>query len=531
MALRFFMFLFCMFTPFGAVAGLNATEFDKDTIVAGVQSLIKAQDVEAIEAHFAHHQARFEARELSADEMRALYEPFIWANLENGSFADIWLTEMPDSPFAKVALAWYLHKFSWGLRGEERARDTYPEAMATFSHMQREVWRLASTAHASAPRLIPASDAMFVVSTTTRQIGAVKDLITSVMKTDPNSGSLERAVDAHRSGWGGKYADAAALCDQYAARHWDAPVEPVLTCKITSSYWFDEQREWVEERLAKGDLPHLNFRRLHFLLKEEATKEEAELALEILSDPETVEPVKASWFDAAFGSKYGFPRLSPVHHIREYEQRKEELKNNPFSPKALFKMIEPELAIKTNANGDISYKVVGRPDLKTLVDYAERLVFAAPYDPETWKNYVVTMIRSNPEMPFSEMEPYNINAIITSNHDIQELLIYMQNKVTLYDIFDRIKVGGLPKELGKAFEGASLEHDILCPFMRALAVYRGICEVKSDYRCDPAPEVKDTFVVLENAGKRRGICRKERTLPAQSLAYSTMKFPETAFTN
>lgn len=531
MALKFLAFLFCLSFPAGAIGQSTSTEIGNDAIVESVQSFIKAQDVDAIEAHFAQMQARFEAGEIPADGMRSLFVPFTWANLENGTFADRWLTELPASPYAQVALAWYLHTFSWGLRGEETARQTYPEAMASFSHLQREVWHLASTAYASSPRLIPASDAVFVAASQANQLPAVRAVIDTVMTADPNSGSLERAVAAHRWGWGGKYADAAALCDVYAERYWDAPVEPVLSCKITHAFWFNDQHEWVEERLAKGDLPHLNKLRLHFLLKEEATREEALLAYEILKDPDTIKPIHASWFDSAIGATYGLPRMSAIHHVRDYKQREQEIENNPFSPKALFKLTGPEIEVQTNPNGDTSYKIVGQPDLDTLVEYADRLVIAAPYNPETWKNYVLTRQRANPEQPFFKIEPYSINAIITSNHDVTELMIYLQDKVAMYDIFERFKLGDLPKEVESAFEGASLEHDILCPFMRALAVKRGICEVRSHYHCTPPAEVTDTFTVLENAAKRRGICSKERTLPAQSLVYTTMEFPTTPYSN
>lgn len=520
------LFLFLLFP----VALMGQTT-QKEDVLDGTLTVISHGDYEALEAHYDRLQRQFERGEIPADFVREAFNPFYRADLDMAQFAEDWLSAAPDSPYAQMALTWALHRFSWMLRGDGLARNTYPDALHVFGDMQRQAWQLASAAYETNPRLIPASDALIRLANPNRQQSYALDVFERVMTTDPNTGSLERALAVFIKGWGGRYKDAAKMCDTYGAQYWDAPKEPVLSCKIAQAYRFQDQRDWIGQRLAKGDLPHLNEYRLHFLLEHDASEEEARLAYEILSDESYTNYQWASFFDGTIGPKYGLPSVRGLHWRREYDSFRAELKDNPYSAPALFKMMEPELAFESDDNGLSRIRVTRHPDLETVLEYSKRLIAVDPYNPETWKSYADAMHRSYPDRSYFDMEPYQINVIITANHSVHELTVYMQNKVATFDVYQRLEAGTLPKGMDKAFDGASLADDILCPFMRALRIRRAICKVQKDNDCLTVPEVTDTFLVLENEAKRRGICRKERTLPAQSLAYTTMTYPEDSAKN
>lgn len=519
--------LFLLLIPFGVAA-----QTTKEGVLQETLELIEAGDLDALETYIAQMQEQFERGEVSADHVRQMFMPFGRADLEIARFAEEWQAERPNSPYAQLAVTWSLHRFSWQLRGNRYVSATYPEAIATFQDMQRHAWQLAANAYKAQPRLIPASDAIIRLANGSRQRPYAIEVFEKVMETDPNSGSLERALSMFLPGWGDRYAQVAKICDAHAAQYWDAPAESALSCKIENAYErFSEQREWIDERLARGDLPHLNRYRLGSLLVNDATRAQAQLAYDILSDPDYTDFRSASFFDAILGQKHGFPIVQDAHWARERAKAQQDLAESPYYPEALFKLMEPELSFSTDENGRLLTKVVSRPALETVLEYSERLLVSDPFNPESWKSYVVAMSRSFPEASYFAMDPYRINAIITSNHSVNELNIHLQEKVGIFDVYERLQTGSLPKELAKAFEGSSLEHDILCPFIRAYRVRQAICDARTQNGCELAQEVAATFTVMENEVKRRGICAKERNLPAQSLAYRTITYPEIEYSN
>ncbi|WP_417267123.1 hypothetical protein [Celeribacter baekdonensis] len=96
---------------------------------------------------------------------------------------------------------------SWQVRGPRDARDVYPAALRDFSELQSHAWGLAEAAYKARPRLVPAPDALIMLSNPNGQSRRREEIVGAVMRADPNAdpnaGTLSHATGLIMSGWAG----------------------------------------------------------------------------------------------------------------------------------------------------------------------------------------------------------------------------------------------------------------------------------------------------------------------------------------
>ena len=117
-------------------------------------------EIDTVENLLTEAQARYEAGEIPADQVRILNSPFAFTHPDMVTFIENWRRERPASPYAKIAEVWHLYRKSGAIRGDRWARQTYPEALQRFRKMQQQAWDLAHEVYEAHPRMIHASDAL-----------------------------------------------------------------------------------------------------------------------------------------------------------------------------------------------------------------------------------------------------------------------------------------------------------------------------------------------------------------------------------
>lgn len=511
---RFFVAIFALLTSSAAMA-----EVAKDDIIFGMRDLIYAGDIADVEAYVAKQHERYLAGEIPAEHMRLLFFPFGWSNPRTAEFADAWLVDEPTSPFAQMAKAWPLHNFSQNIRGEDIARRTYSDALRTFSGMQREAWALTTAAYESMPRLIPASDGILRMANANRGRRRALEVLDAVMAVDPNPGTLERALSMAMPGWGAKYSMVEDICAKYAAIIKGAPPQPELSCLIKGAKFFQDKQGWVVETLQKEDLPHLDHRRLSALIGPSASREDAQLAYDILNTEGYINRQMASYFDQGAGRRHGFAPMDGVHRTREREQAMKGILDQPLDPEFLKILMQPEMVDEIDNEGRRTTRVVSRPSPEQTLEYAEKLLIAEPYNPENWTSFVSAKFHANPSMSYFELEPYRLNAVVFSDHSVNHLGRFLMEKAAVFDALGQIERGEISPEHAKPFENANSETDVVCPFVRALRLHDHKCRGRANLECRIVPQVEAMFAIVEEDAKQRGICLKERRLPASLLFF------------
>jgi hypothetical protein len=108
-------------------------------------------DVQGLEDLFAQTHRRVSSGELGPNYLRGLNTWLIVSDPKVLAISNDWLDTMPDSIYAQVVLSFQINNLSRGIRGEQTAVNTYPEALARFNYRREEAFRLAYDAFSAAP--------------------------------------------------------------------------------------------------------------------------------------------------------------------------------------------------------------------------------------------------------------------------------------------------------------------------------------------------------------------------------------------
>lgn len=512
-----FTALFLAATPAFACEDAPETLTLRDAVYAG--------DVDLVESLLSDHQNAFEAGARTAEDTRCMYDTFTAMRPETFDFVADWHTTYPDSPFAQTAMAWTQYVISWNLRGSNFARDIYPQALAEFGALQRSAWELADQAYAARPRLIAASDALIKLSNPNGQQRRRDMVLSDVMVSDPNLGTLERAVGAVHKGWGGTWQVAERMCEDYAPMVPGADDKAATRCKLPSSRGFREQWDWMTATLLTGDFPELNYLLLDFIVQPDADRETAELIYSILSEDGFRDYEHSSFFDR-LAAKYGLPLVTEQIWRNRRAYAENVIAVSPYDPMFLKVLSQPLMTSSIEADGTVSVRAIERPEPALTLDYARRTLVATPYDPEAWLE-LLNQLRLNNLIDTLDMaEPYRVNAIVFSNHDPLTLNGYIGEKVFEFDIFQQMAQGSLPEQILPMLDGVEEDRDVICPMIRAVRIKEYVCGQQDHYACKPDAMLETLIATIEDSAKQRGICSKERALPAQALAFTPVDVPQ-----
>lgn len=514
------------FIALGFLAAANAAFACDDAPPSlELRDAIYARDIDRVEALLDRNQTLFEAGQRTADETRCLFRHFTKLRPETFEVVDDWLKSHPDSPYAHTAKAWVDYGVSWQIRGERAARETYPAALSKFGELQQDAWEHAETAYRSRPRLIAASDALIKLAMTRHQSQRRDLVLREVMATDPNQGTLDRAVGAVVRGWGGTWEEGAAMCDSYAQLLPDAGQDAATRCKLPLARGFKEQWDWMNETLATGNYPEFDYLRLDFILGPEASRAVAEIAYRVMSDEKYDLDRHVTEYDA-LALTYGLPLMTETLSRRRHARAEREFEQSPFSLSVLKILGEPLMTSAEGDNGQLAISVLERPTPEQALDYARRAVQASPYNPDAWAELHARMAQDGKITNVSLSEPYRVNAIVYDNHSPARLSDYLLQKLFEYDAFQRIKAGALPAESRAMFDGIDETDDLICPVVRAARLLDAVCDSRHQPECDLDPGMESAVAVLEEQARGESICLKERTRPAVELAFTPMPLPD-----
>lgn len=514
------------FIALGFLAAANAAFACDDAAPSlELRDAIYARDIDRVEALLDRNQTLFEAGERTAEDTRCLFRHFTKLRAETFEFVDDWLKSHPDSAYAHTAKAWVDYGVSWQIRGDRTARETYPAALSIFDDLQQEAWDHAEIAYRSRPRLIAASDAVIKLSMTRRETQKRDSVLSAVMAADPNTGTLDRAVATVVRGWGGTWAEGAAMCDTYAELAKDAAPDAATRCKLPLARGFKEQWDWMNDALAAGDYPDFKFLRLDFILGPDASREDVETAYRIMSDERYDSSRNVTDYDG-LALKYGLPLMTETISKRSHANAEREFAQSPFSLAVLKILGEPIMTSAEGEGGELTISVVARPTPEQALDYAQRAVQASPYNPDAWTELASGMERAGKITNVSQSEPYRVNAIVYDNHSALRLSDYLLQKLFEYDAFQRVKAGSFPAESVAIFDGIDEAGDLICPVVRAKRLLAAVCDTLHRRECDLDPGMENAVAVLGERAEAEGICLKERTRPLAELAFAPMPMPE-----
>ena len=474
--------------------------------------------IDHVEALLSESQSDFEAGILTAEQMRCLFAHFERTRPETSDFIDAWRSAYPASSSARIAKAMFLAKISWSVRGEAHASETYPAALQAFDEMQRTVWRLATEAFDETPRSIAASDVIIHAANPNRRKAEARAAVADIMSTDPNQGTLDKAMGTILTGWGGTWSDVETLCDAYADKVPGAGKDARLICLLKGARKFPETYDWMVATLRDADLPELDHLRAWELTSPTATAEEAEAAYRYLTREKNIDVMHAYRFDQFVAKRYGYPFLSERITRFRHEHAKGLLVHDPLNPQLIGWYLEQIVRVlDSDDTGMLTTEPVWAPSDEELYDFAERLLIASPYDPERWHYYLnrLVYVKGN-----RADRPFRTNVIVYSNHSPASLASHI---LSLRGHYNAVHIGrqeGASEKLREIAETTDLDTDVICPFVRATRLHALVCRGNTDPACEVKPErLKDEYIKILAEADMRGICRAEREAEAEDLFY------------
>lgn len=435
------------------------------------------------------------------------------------------MREFPNSAYAHAAQAWVKNTTAWNIRGELVVSKTYHRALHEFSDLINIAVNHATVAYETKPRFIPASDAMISFGNGSSKRATSFEVLDQVMTTDPNMGTVLRALALSLRGWGGTYAQAEDMCNSYAPGL-EYRYDPLTRCRLAiwQSYYPKELSQWAYELLSDTNIPHLEEYRMRGIVKQWGWRgeQDAEFSYAYLTRDDIVWSYAAEAFDLNIPHKYGYPHIYESHLHKSIAVNQERLKTDPFNP-GLIDLIRN----KTSPGLRINY--TGRPlakeiSLLTLEDDKElvrRQLVSSPYQSSHWWAMTDLMLRDASPEDLLKADPYLINAVVYSNHGTSPTKRLMQTKFSQYELVQKMKSGettGDWKQITSDVDG-----DILCPFIRARRVYDSICPATEGNDAPACSYTKGRLANLELAmqdAKLRNVCTKERFAPVSLLYYA-----------
>ncbi len=518
--LRFFhglLFALFLISPAAAQISDPYTSITKEELRAAIY----AGEVRKVEAAFREAQAKFLRGEANIDDLRWLNEVFTTTHPDVISFTKTWLKRYPNSPYANTAQAWINYKIGWIIRGEKIAIKIYPEALKEFSRLHYDAWDHAIMAYEIDPRYIPASDALIrLANSTSHEIKAYK-VLHQVMLDDPNWGTLRRAVESTRPGWGGTWEMAVRMCDLYGPMI-EFKYDTVLYCKAYAGaeVFPNGHGEWAVETIRKNRIKYLDYLRLYSATSDRATRAEAAFAYNFLTRDGITNAEYAKRFDRNVARKYGYDFISEAHQRRAHDYAREALEDDPYDPD-LIKIMQAGISrYSVDEGGRLHSKLIERLSPEEEIEYARRLLVIAPYNSRHYSDYARVKYNLAGTEGFLKDEPFLINAIVYSNHDPIVLHSYVFDKWQQLDGMQQSAEGLGGPEWRAVSERVNLDADIICPMLRGYRLLKSICETTRTAGCDYKSEQREVYEIVLADAIKRNVCISERTTPGFELYYT-----------
>lgn len=496
----------------------------------GLLALIESGEVDRVEEIMIKTRDLVRSGEASTNDWRLKYRAFRTTNPKAAHFAQDWLAQYPNSPFAHAAQAWVLFTIGGYIRGDKFNRDTYPEALQIYSQMYNEAYEHALFAFEAEDILTPASDALIKLGQWLGRREEAFEVLDYVMEIQPDWGTLRRGVDLATPNFGGGGSEMAyAICDYYGPKlSW--PVKNMAQYCIASansSYFgdrWDDVREWIKD----DPDPIWDYYRVQSLLGATLpTEEETAHIVEYFKTSGSGDVRLADKFDLNYASLPGGEPISDIVLERAKDYARETLTYDPYNLYSLGILLRMSFVATDEGDGKINFNFTGSPTPAEAVEYNRLRILASPFVPEYWAKYAASLnqmsrtARQEPKRLFDQ-DPLLINAIVYSNHKPQQVFHYIDQKMLQHK---RLQVA-LQKNWPDGWEELSAEMDeyesIICPVIRATRLNEVLiaeAEISGSFRA-PSDHYEDQIADFRTAAKNEGECVNEETALVEDLLYT-----------
>ncbi|WP_299657768.1 hypothetical protein [uncultured Tateyamaria sp.] len=507
----------------------------------------KVQDGDfiAVQAFVEDAQQRFEAGELSADDMRDLFIVLSGSHPKTTAFVKAWLNQDTGNHYARIARAWSLWNSAIAM-SSSRNGWAYEAAHA----MRGEATRHARFAYAAAPDLIPASDAATIMYYFNKDVGDPVSALNYVMDSHPNWGTLQRAFD-----FVGRYGMEAieAFCHEYAARISD---EGETVCLMYGQAIHGEVRnidlgDWEGYN---PDNPEMVTYRLLNLINNFGYDTVTEPQLTwmenafLTTDPDLHDLANLDQWAGTFENRFGMflKRRNTVNKLRHahLDRALTFLEMDPLNLR-LMDMVEAvqfELPWITVFNDDGSAITRRVATGETPAEEAARLeaqaeqarafsirrLYAAPFSDSFWHKYANVHIGADVPRYF-EFEDAQINSIVFADDPVLRLDLYLLFKTRQLQVYHDAQKEGARPEVIRAAASVDPAMDILCPFVRAERLRTHICTQEAERfpRCaEYVPLMEESYAIVVDMAKAAPQCDAVRDVEIDALWYTPIPLEE-----
>ncbi|MGJ8629004.1 MAG: hypothetical protein ACSHXB_18740 [Sulfitobacter sp.] len=522
----------CVLAMFILGVSTQAIAGEADIITQdALRDAIYAGETQKVEDQLHRAQRSFETGTISADDMRRLFGSFAVTHPDVIRFTENWLKEYPASPYAQTAQAWIYFRAGWIVRGSKIARNTHPEAMEKHSLLHRLSLELAMRAYDANPKMIPASDAVIMLGNTGGQKQASFAVFEQAMQDTPNWGTIWRAFDFTKPGYGGSYELGEAMCDHYAPLVEFERNNMTRFCKISLLTERRHLKGWPEMALPllnEANDPSLDyFKFLALLNTYPLTLEQANFVRVYFEAHPGIDLRWVEKYDKDVVRFWGFDLQTPRVLAHAKTNARAALVHDPYSPE-LLTLLERRTNIVTKTSTGYRYTPVkDDPSPADEIEYARRRLVVAPYNPKHWQSLArmlhMRSIKAQTDgADLFKQDVYFTNAIYYGQQDARLISDFLLRKLehlkNVAEVEQRnIRFNGWDTLRGTLDRDA----DLNCPIIRAGRLL--------DY-VDPDKMTNDDFqagyqplydVVIQDA-QANGSCQKELKGPADELWFDVV---------
>lgn len=504
---------------------------DKSALITAPQlrDAIYAGQVDWVETKLHAAQQAFEAGDITASDMRALFSVFSVTHPDLISFVEDWQDTRPGSPYAKVAKAWVYYRAGWIVRGYKSGDRTHPEAMEKHYSLHYDSLQLALEAYDANPKLIPASDAVILLGNTGGDKQRSFEVFDQAMQDVPNWGTIEKAFTFTHPGYGGSFEMGQAICEHYAPMAEHERSTLVRYCQIVFLVQNTPVNDWPKQALTlleqENDpaLEHLKF--IARLNNHPQSREDAEYLRDYIDEHGFDTLRRAKYYDEYTANRHGF--APHYHQMLEVEKARAKgaLVHDPYSPELLDILSKTSMRVEKTDRGWSYRPIKNSPSPEQELDFLLRRVVVAPYDPEQWdklaremKTYSLRADRQGVDLIRWD-ELYG-NAVYYSQHAPKHLEIFAGEKVTQLMVLREARENGITfNGWDTALQDIDETVDIICPIIRAGRLLEFVRQGK------PANAVfveqyQPVIDVLTREAAQNGDCKQVLKAESEALAFA-----------
>ncbi|WP_426032608.1 hypothetical protein [Cypionkella sp. TWP1-2-1b2] len=479
-----------------------------------LRALVLARDFVATDAALIAAHTEYTAAQ-TPDAERDLYVVFGLTDPAIGQFVLDWAENDPDNPRALTAKAWNLYDWGWILRGERTMQNTTNQAFAAITSRHRAAFPLFKRATELQPDLIPASDGLLRLTATLGNKSIIPLELERIMTSQPNRGSLMRAMFALAPQWNGRPEQVNLLCDRYAPKITDIKDYSPEVCRIDAVYyanfWYGDQRAAAHQLLMFTPNPVLDYARLNDLMDGLTSGQDAIEMLENVKAERNLTTREARKLDIFRNERNNVSPLDatfPEYRLalqRTIPELQTALAKDPLNPS----LLHHYFAILSDAEAFANRPVTAaeKADLVTRLQATLKLV---PTAPELWLDITELTLRAQDLDSIARAEPYFHNAIHYSLYDVWALSQAVRPKVQIVqDQNNLMRAADIsdftPEQLAK------LDEIVNCPLAKQLSFLRMICENRGTPENQCGNGAATDNVVWDRLKDRinAGVCEKE----------------------